>query len=491
MSDPGQHVQARVEISQDAMSASIRLPPTVGLEPPTIEALAGVARDRCVLITNDRLERLQQILASYLESPREINEVFAEGTPAEHGVPSRIDWAEGCDPFEHEPVGENQLVDHYNSGTYIQVNAEQVLGRIIPATEGVDGATVTGAVVRAKPGKRLGWDLDRGSIDVDDDTLRAKCDGVMLVAGKSVKVTNLIEVSSVDFSTGNVSSEGSVHVRSAVKDRFVIRATEDIVVDGLVEAATLSCGGNLVLRRGMAARDQGALDIRGDADVNYLNAVRATIHGSLVFRRELIGSDVSIGADLIGESGSILGGRTAITGSVRVASLGSEGESPTRLVLGAMPVLTNERERLAELNEQLEASIKKHQTELRPLEASKRSLGPVQKERLTELSFAVDEASQALSRNLDRMEEIDRLVKEGASVDVFVTRSIHPKVTLEVDGNEITFIKELRGPVRIGWNENRELVVRQGDGPPTTLAQYATVRKAAERARSPAPQRAA
>ena len=135
----------------------------------------------------------------------------------------------------------------------------------------------------------------------------------------------------IDISTGNIEFHGTVIVRDGVRDRFEVKATEDIIVDGLIEAATINCGRNFTCRRGMAAKGQGQLVVDGDAVVGYLNNVKGRIKGNLTVQREMINCDLVIGGDLICDQGTVIGGNVVVRGSVRVAALGSKAETSTSL----------------------------------------------------------------------------------------------------------------------------------------------------------------
>lgn len=114
-----------------------------------------------------------------------------------------------------------------------------------------------------------------------------------------LRVIELYEVPGfVDFSTGNIDFEGSVHVRQGIRDRFEVKATGSIIVDGLVEGATIHCGGDFTAHQGMVGKERGLLFVKGNADVGYLNNVKAEIIGNLTVRRELMNCDLVIGKSL-------------------------------------------------------------------------------------------------------------------------------------------------------------------------------------------------
>lgn len=479
MADVKPNETARISISPDKMSASVIIPQGFSPELLTTEFLAGIARERRVVITQDALSALAQVAAQARLAQDQVEAVFACGQAPAHGEPARLVWLPGFDPERHVHEGADGHTDFYHIVDYVRVSKDQAFARIDQATEGVDGMTVTGEVAKAKPGRPLDWQFDTASTCVDGCEVRSKIDGVLLLQRKFIKVSNLIEVSDVDFSTGNISVEGGVHVRSEVKDRFEIHATQDVIIDGLVESAVIECGGNLQLKRGMAAHDRGHLVVRGNAEVGYLNAVHARIEGTLQFRKEIMNCDLSIGVDLVGDGGSIIGGKTAVTGGVRVAVLGSEAEIPTRLVLGTMPMLFEERAQVMRELKHAESIVEGFTNEMAMLQQSAGKLTAQQKERLTELNYVMAEARQERDAKQARIAQIDAWTKEHARVDLLVQKLIHPKVVVVVDSIEISFKKPLNGPVRLGWDSNRRLVLKRDDGSFAELGQFVTVKRAA------------
>lgn len=471
--------QVRVVVASDKMSATLTLPVDLPSELCNIEFLTARARERRVAITRDVVDALQRILDAYTAGPAAVNTVFADGVPPVHGDPARLEWMPGFDPEHHAVSAADKQADFYNAVEYARAAEGQTIARIVPATEGTDGINVLGEVAKAKPGKSLDWQFDSGTVEVNGLEIKSKIRGVVLVRGHHVEVSDLIEVKDVDFHTGNINVEGGVHVRSDVKDRFEIRATQNVIVDGLVGSATIECGGSLQLRRGMAAHERGRIEVKGDADVCYLNAVQGKVEGTLRFRNELMNCDLDVGLDVIADSGSIIGGRLAGGGSVHVASLGSEAEVPTRLVLGVMPVLLEERTVLLRDLKHAQGAVERLEQELKAIETPGAKLTALQKERVTEINYLLAEARQEHTAKLTRLEEVDRSMREQSRVDLLVHKVIHPKVVLVVRGIEILFKKRLVGPVRLGSDLSDRLVLKREDGSFAELGQFVTVKKAA------------
>ncbi len=229
---------------------------------------------------------------------------------------------------------DTDVVDYYNQVGYVRIMKGSHVATLHEPTLGEDGRDVTGRTTKAKPGRRNNVKIDP-SLSLDGSgRVIAQIDGILEYQHGVLRVSRVFEVrDAIDFSTGNIDFDGTVIVRDGVRDRFEVKATEDIIVDGLIEAATINCGRNFTCHQGMAAKGQGQLVVDGDAVVGYLNNVKGRIKGNLTVQRELINCELVIGGDLIFDQGRVIGGDLAVSGSVRVAALGSNAEKSTSVIL--------------------------------------------------------------------------------------------------------------------------------------------------------------
>ena len=54
-------------------------------------------------------------------------------------------------------------------------------------------------------------------------------------------------------------------------------------------------------------------------------------------------------------------------------------------------------------------------------------------------------------------------------VDVLIRKAIYPGVSLKIGDVEVKFEVALKGPIKIGQDENQRLYFREGDGSPRPL----------------------
>ncbi|MCZ6445201.1 MAG: FapA family protein [Planctomycetota bacterium] len=436
----------------------------------SVQMLAALLRQHDVEVGKAVEERLAKIVEAYRADRKPRQHIVAKASPAIHGEDGIFAWATGFDPTSEHSAdrakeASHDNVDFYSQSSHITVAAGTRIAALRPPTDGTDGRDVVGGVLKARPGKPVDIKID-ASLRVDEKgCVIAEIDGILQFHRGSVKVSPVLEVAEfVDFSTGNIDFDGSVLIRQGVRDRFVVKATRDVIIHGLVEAATIVCGGNFECRRGIAAKDRGQILVEGDADVGFLNNVRGQIKGQLTIRREIINCDLVIGQNLRCERGAIIGGTTAITGSLCAMTLGAKAETETVLVLGSAPLLTARFNQLKKDCPVWQEQLERFRYEQKQLSAGRGAVGEQQQERLTALNSEISDLQRKLQ---DAQEERTRIEQEMATqgkVEIQIEKIIYPKVRFEAGAANFTFTEALKGPATIGWNERKQLVFRQGDG---------------------------
>lgn len=120
-----------------------------------------------------------------------------------------------------------------------------------------------------------------------------------------------------------------------VRDRFIVEATGNVIVDGLVEAATIKCAGHLAVRGGFAGRERGFAEVGKDMTGKYLDNVQGEVKGELRIDREIVNSELTVVGTLRSPNVTIMGGKITCHGEAEVAALGSPSGVPTQIVMEA------------------------------------------------------------------------------------------------------------------------------------------------------------
>lgn len=288
--------------------------------------------------------------------------LVARGTPPVNGRDGYV-----IDLFSRTPVrtlkeDEAGRVDFAALELFQNAKAGDVICRVIPPSEIRDGVSVLEQPFYAKPGKQAVVPKGRNTeLSQDGLNLLAKIDGHVEFTGRNFQVKNVLEIeSNVDYSTGNISSLGDIHIRGDICGGFTVRASGNITVDGVVEAATVEAGGDLVVRKGVQGNGQAVLRAHRNIFARYLES-------SSVYARENLEAECVINCEVFSDSkvtvrsgrGAIVGGRVYASDLVSASIVGARSETPTVIVLGGRPFEAFERENLARELKELQVSLEK------------------------------------------------------------------------------------------------------------------------------------
>ncbi|RMH22031.1 MAG: DUF342 domain-containing protein, partial [Gammaproteobacteria bacterium] len=101
-----------------------------------------------------------------------------------------------------------------------------------------------------------------------------------------------------------VEYDGSIIVHGGVRSNVIITATEDIIIDRVVEGATItSTGGNVVLHVGIAGRNKGRIYAGKDFEGAFVE--NATVEAANDIRLQVgaLNSHLTANRDIIAETG--------------------------------------------------------------------------------------------------------------------------------------------------------------------------------------------
>jgi uncharacterized protein (DUF342 family) len=476
MAEQSKQAQPSIALeTQDSrcLAARVVLPEGVETQTLSVHLLVSLARERGVEVTGAAERKLTELVGRYLADGRPVNEVFVCATPPTHGEHGYIEWRPGFNPEkpdenEHNPG--DARVDFYSHHSFVTVHKEDHFATIHTPTEGTDGRDVTGRTIAANAGRAFPATLDESVLKLADGRVLAQMDGRLCFDGKKLWIDPVLDLKGgVDFSTGNIDFEGDVVIHRDIRDRFTVRATGDVTIEGLIDASHIDCAGNLTARRGVAGRDEGTLDVGGDAHIGYIDRTRGHIGGSLYLTRELMHSTIAIAGDLVSDHGVVIGGRVAVRGDARVADLGAESEAPTEFRLGSLPADGSPAGQAEHQIALLKVSIATMDNELAALRATAGPQNPKGAERATELTFEISEARAQIEKlAADHPQLAGVAASEPCRATLEVLRQIHGRVTLIVGQHTVVFSTKVKGPVRI-WAEGSQVVCQLGEGTPQPI----------------------
>lgn len=286
----------------------------------------------------------------------------ARGRAAVHGKDGRI-----IDMFPRQPerklvVDEFNRVDYSSIGFIQNVEEGATICGIVAPTEGAEGKTVLGQDLPARDGKAPVLPKGRNTALNDrGDALIATRTGHVEFNGRTFQVRPVMDIDgNVDYSTGHINFLGDVHVHGDICTGFTVRAMGNITVDGVVEAAEVEAGGDLIMVKGAQGDNRAVLRAGHSIFAKYLE-------NCCVYAMEDLHADCIINCDVYCDGlvevrsgrGTIIGGSIRAAHEVSAKVVGSRSECHTDVVLGGLPCQEFDREVLVREIADLEEELKK------------------------------------------------------------------------------------------------------------------------------------
>ena len=184
--------------------------------------------------------------------------------------------------------------------------------------------------------------------------------GHVILLNNKVFVSNVYEVpADVDNSIGNIEYEGSVLVKGNVNSGFSIKATGDIIVEGVVEGAYLESQGQIILKRGVHGMHKAVINAGTNLMAKFIENATVTA-GGYVEAEIVMNCDVSANSmiRISGRKGLINGGTLRAGIGIEAENIGTEMGTFTRLEVGIDPA---QKKRYSELSK--EVAIKSKELE--------------------------------------------------------------------------------------------------------------------------------
>ncbi|WP_297719242.1 FapA family protein [Intestinimonas sp.] len=304
-------------------------------------------------------------------------------------------------------VDENGVAD-YRAGSYVQlIEKDAVICDIELPQPGAPGVRVDGKIIEPKPVKPAHVPAGANTVLAEDGKkLIAAREGHLEFINDAFQVHAVLEVKGdVDYSTGNIDFPGDVHVCGDIRENFTVRASGSIAVDGIVEAATVEAGGDIVITRGVVGDNRALLRSHGTVRVKYLEncVVYAAkgIYADCIMNAQIFSDDV---ISVMSGRGSVIGGALTAARLIQARMIGAQSGRRTELRLGVLPYVQSELQNIQEDLRVLEREREQLDKELSYLESKQGlegSSGKIAKARIRRSVLGIKE--QQLNKHKEQL----------------------------------------------------------------------------------------
>lgn len=416
-----QDARLLILIDKDQMSASAQITADWGGSSLTLAQLQeAVAASPVKQGVSERLLAAAIKAASEAAPGTRLNPVIALGKAARHGLDTRL---ERLVETAAERILKPQELDHgrvdmRDLGTLLTVKAGAPLMQRHPATQGIDGFTVTGQVLATRAGLPC---QERAGMRVDE----------------------VLSVKQVDIRHGHVEFEGSLLVTGDVMPGMRIRTSGDVVIGGFVEGGYIESGGTITVRNGIIGRKLEGdeylchLCAGGEIHASYAQYARLEADGDIHIQSQLSHSYCRSGQDLkVGDSamrkGHLIGGINIANRLIMAPVLGASAANRTRLqILGGYFSHKEQEQALRQRKQACREQLDKLQDLiLRLLQQPSDKRNPETLKKIKAIRTHQLDESKSLDEQLAEAQHALQALM--ASMDIIATQRLFPGVEVEM-----------------------------------------------------------
>jgi uncharacterized protein len=365
--------------------------------------------------------------------------IIAEGIAPEAGIDSVVTM---LDLMEAKPeVIDTDRIDYYNLSLITTVNADTWLGERLEATEGKDGRTVTGEIIKAKAGIQLPLYYDRKTVyeklENNKTVLYSREYGAVYYEGRDIALMNpLIIDGDVDFKTGNIIFDGCVIIKGTICDGFYVEATENIEVNGELGLGNIkgitSKKGSIFVKGGILTKGGAKLEAGKNVYVKFVeNAVvncGGTAHIGFYSSNSVINAKEVV---VDSADGKIMGGSVKALTRVTSPIIGSETHRRTvieitgfnrELIKAEMEALNNKINSLKNEYELVKLKIHSY--------SNRSGLSAIQDRILNDSKERLYTVRNELKQLHDEKDDLDCFLKARGDGEIIVSKRVYPNTAI-------------------------------------------------------------
>lgn len=421
--------QAEIEVSEDKMFASLKLiPPKFGGESVTAYLLEKTTAPI-------RYGMDPQILSNLIRNPIFFTPILiAKGKAASPPQDETFIYFFRTDNKPKLEEDDRGKVDFKEIDMIQSIDKGQVLAQKKPASPGSIGYNVLGEEIPVPDPKSIEWKLGE-NVEIRGDQAFA------LIAGRpnldrqgKLKVEEVIKLSSVDYSTGNIDFAGTIIVEDHIADGFRLEVAGSLIIKNSIGKCTLRAKGDIVLAGGFMGKGEGIVESEGNITAKFVEQAKILAQGNIRILEASLHSELSSGDSItvMGGRGEIIGGVAIAGDQIHCSKLGAVVETKTKISVGTPPDLLEELNKMKRETVEKEDLQKKVNLTLQKLNETSqiRDLSREEKDTLSKLKEAQDKLSQSLDTLKKQFDTALGSFQPKEKASVIIEKELHPGVEI-------------------------------------------------------------
>lgn len=362
------------------------------------------------------------------------NICIARWQPPVDGVDGTIKYHFDKDSVIAPVEDEHGTVDFKNLGLVKNILKGTPIADITMPTEGEPGKDISGKSVPQHIGVPVNVNLGNGTVLTEDGSqIIASVDGNLRYVGGSFAVEEELLVNGdVDVKTGNIDFIGNIIIKGNVLEGYSVISKKNITINGTVTSATVQADGDITIRLGSI---NSTIDAKGNVKLGFCENSNIRCDND-VEAATFVGGEVYAGQNILATGkGVMMGGKYTALKNIEAATIGSEGYAKTVLTLGNNAVLSEEKDQLTRMNEELEDKVDqlgKILTTLTEL-AKAAKLSPEREHMKVEAMKSRFQLQGEIKRNLSRIADIERTLELKQNLSVSCRKEFYPGVIIRIN----------------------------------------------------------
>lgn len=327
-----------LSVSRDKLKAYYSIYPTKLGKVPAYADIEETLHKNAIMARVEQAKVEEQLRAIDPANPRFVRVLVAEGREPVNGHEEYYLPLISMSKKAGELKADGSI-DFKEVGSIIEVKKGQDVLRRVPKVKSADGYDIFGdktfADILPIEGYYKGVNIEQGL--GADDIFISSIDGCIDVDGKKISVIpTAVITGDVNYDTGNIDFDGSVHILGSVVSGFTVKARGDIIIEKNVDDAFIEAGGDITVKMGVVGKENVKLTAGGNVVAKYLLNAKVEAAGDIIVDDSIINCDVFSNSKIsvVARQGKIIGGKSTALYEILVNVSGSINETETQLNVG-------------------------------------------------------------------------------------------------------------------------------------------------------------
>lgn len=347
-------------------------------------------------------------------------------------------------------INKDGTVDYRSMSLVQNVTEGSLLAVYHPAVQGTSGRDVTGAFEKLNLYREKRPLMGKGIVNGKDpnEYYASKSGKIEYDGDNRLSVVEVYEVNG-DCNYANnalVEFNGDVIIHGTIEAGVTVRAGKSLTVDGVVESATITAGGDVCLKRGMQGSGKGSIIAGGNVFTEFLEYANVKAEGSVqsnVILNSMVESSGTV--TLTGKKGLIAGGSVHAMLGITCQNVGNASEIKTGVHVGILPEMMDKRievsQKYGKLNEELDEIVLGMAKILRV----RQQTGELSEQLQAHLEALKDKKDDVYKECMEMKKEVDRieaLVAEAREAKIRISGNIFKGTVIGVDDSQLPIQKD-------------------------------------------------